>query len=416
MVQPRILADVDPRRICVIKPSAFGCVVQSLPLIGALRRRFPTAAISWVIRDDLLDLVSGHPELAECLVYERRGGPAAFLRLLRQLQSRKFDLVIDLQGLLRSGLMTLATRAAVRIGLETSREGASLACNVVIGATSRNVPAADRYWRVAEALGVGSGTRQSTLFVPHQVREWARSLLDGLPRPIIAVHAGAMWETKRCPPELFAAVLTRARAQFGGSVMLLGTADDAPAATRVLSLLHQRRTMLMPTRRSDGPHLSLARIDSADDCANLTGATTLKQLAALLSDVDVLLCNDSGPMHLAAALETPVVGLFTCTSPLLSGPQGRRHHLLSADVPCAASYYKSCPWRGGQHLRCHRELPVDHISHALDRILACPEQPRTVTSEDRLAAVAGTIESEAWDARDLCLPGHRVRSRDRRSR
>jgi ADP-heptose:LPS heptosyltransferase len=316
MAQPRILADVDPRRICVIKPSAFGCVVQSLPLIGALRRRFPAAAISWVIRDDLLELVSGHPELAECLVYERRGGPAAFLRLLRQLQSRKFDLAIDLQGLFRSGLMTLATRADVRIGLETAREGASLACNVVIDATGRKVPAADRYWRVADAFGVGPGTRQATIVVPQPCREWAQSLLDALPRPIIAVHAGAVWETKRCPPELFADVLTRARVQFGGSMILVGTADDAVAAARIQSLLRQHLRFLAPAICPHDSHAARYGYPG-DDLLDLTGATTLKQLAALLSGVDVLLGNDSGPMHLAAAVETPVVGLFTCTSPTI---------------------------------------------------------------------------------------------------
>ena len=405
MAQPRNLADVDPRRICVIKPSAFGCVVQSLPLIGALRRRFPAAAVSWVIRDDLLDLVSGHPELAECLVYERRGGPRAFLRLLRQLQSRKFDLAIDLQGLLRSGLMTLATRAPVRIGLETAREGASLACNVVIGESGRDVPAADRYWRVAEALGVGAGSRQTTLCVSHPDRAWAQALLDALPRPVIAVHAGAIWETKRCPPELFAAVLTRARARFGGSIILVGTAADAPAAARIQALLRHRRAVLTPARRQHCVHRSPGTADSSDDCTNLTGATTLKQLAALLSGVDVLLCNDSGPMHLAAAMETPVVGLFTCTSPGLSGPPGSEHALLTADVPCAGAYRKSCPWAGEQHLRCHRSIPVDAVFGAMTRTLERAAQrrstrPRSVTTPTVLSRIARRVQCIGRSDRD----------------
>jgi ADP-heptose:LPS heptosyltransferase len=386
MPQHRNLADLDPRRICVIKPSAFGCVVQSLPVIGALRRRFPGAAISWVIRDDLLDLVAGHPDLAECLVYERRGGPRAFLRLLRQLRSRNFDLAVDLQGLLRSGLMTFATRAAVRIGLQTAREGASVACNVVIDRTGRDVPAADRYWRIAEEFGVAAAARQATICVHHRDREWARSVLQVLPRPIIAVHAGAIWETKRCPPELFAAVLTRVRAQFGGAIILVGSVDDAPAANRVRSLLCQRRSLRTPTRRPNDRPFPPGR---SDDCVDLTGATTLKQLAAVLSGVDVLLCNDSGPMHLAAAMETPVVGLFTCTSPILSGPQGRQHQLLAADVPCAARYYKSCPWRGGKHLHCHRELPADRVCQSLGRVLQTADRDRTVTPKECRYATAG---------------------------
>jgi ADP-heptose:LPS heptosyltransferase len=224
-----------------------------------------------------------------------------------------------------------------------------------------------------------------------------------------------MWKTKRCPAELFADVLTRAHARSGGSIVFVGTAADAPAASGILSLLNQRRPMQTHGCRMPGLHRAPGLSGPADNDLNLTGATTLKQLAALLSGVDVLLCNDSGPMHLAAAMETPVVGLFTCTSPLLSGPPGSQHHLLAADVPCAAGYHKSCPWRGSSHLRCHREIPVDHISHALDRILKFPVQPRAATSECRLAAVAAT-ESGSPGLREPCFQGHRDVSRDRRRR
>jgi ADP-heptose:LPS heptosyltransferase len=379
MAQSPNLAAFDARRVCVIKPSAFGCVVQSLPLIGALRRRFPTAEISWVIRDDLLDLVSGHPDLAECLVFERHGGPRAWLGLLRQFRSRQFDLAIDLQGLLRSGLMTLATRAAVRIGLETAREGASLACNVVISGSGRNVPAADRYWRVAEALGVGAGSRSASVAVPRPDREWARLLLDALPRPVIAVHAGAMWTTKRCPPELFADTLRRAHAQFGGSNLLVGAAGDAPTATRIQTLLHAGRPVLTSAHR---PQRALDRAGTGKDCTSLTGATTLKQLAALLAGVDVLLCNDSGPMHLAAAMGTPVVGLFTCTSPKLSGPSGGEHAFVTADVPCAGAYRKSCPWQDERHLCCQRAIPADAVFRALSGALGRAAQRRSMSPRE----------------------------------
>src|SRR5205814_5942896 len=105
---------------------------------------------------------------------------------------------------------------------------------------------------------------------------------------------------------------------------------------------------------------------------NLAGKTTLKQLAALLGAADAVVSNDSGPMHLAAALGTPVVGIFTCTSPLLSGPNGAIHELVSTGVPCAASYHKTCPRWGQSHLGCLDELPVERVWNALVRIL----QPR----------------------------------------
>src|SRR5690606_22820661 len=105
------LHDCRPRRICILKPSALGDVVQSLPVLPALRARWPRAKITWIIRDDLSELVDGHPLIDQWLPYHRRGGARAFLHLLRQLRSCRFDLVIDLQGLLRTGVMALATGA-----------------------------------------------------------------------------------------------------------------------------------------------------------------------------------------------------------------------------------------------------------------------------------------------------------------
>ena len=103
---------------------------------------------------------------------------------------------------------------------------------------------------------------------------------------------------------------------------------------------------------------------------NLAGKTTLKQLAAVLDQSHVLLTNDSGPMQMAAALGTPVVGVFTCTSPEISGPPGDRHELVATGVSCAASYRKRCPYRGKKHLACMEELDVEarvgrlHAAHA----------------------------------------------------
>jgi ADP-heptose:LPS heptosyltransferase len=369
---PATFAHLDARRICIIKPSAFGNVVQSLPILGALRQRFPHASIAWVIRQDLVDLVAGHPELDEWLTFDRRGGIWSFLTLLRQLRARRFDLVIDLQGLVRTALMTLATQARVRIGLETGREGASLACNVMISRSGWDVPARDRYWRVAEDLGAGEAERRARIPVARSDHEWAASLVAPLPRPIIAVHPGAMWPTKRCPPDVFAAALHRAHQQFGGSTVIVGAGQDhGPVAV----LWKQ----LVSTDSNSGT-------PSAAAWLNVTGQTTPKQLAALLSRVDVLLCNDSGPMHLAAALSTPVVGLFTCTDPAVSGPGGAQNYLVSSTAPCAGSYRDKCPWQGAHHLRCHRELPLDRIHRALHAVLS----REWIENEKTGAALAGS--------------------------
>jgi heptosyltransferase-1 len=337
------LLDVDAQRICLIKPSALGDVVQTLPLLGMLRQRFPTAAVTWVIRRSLADLLTGHPDLTEIIPFHRHAGWRESVRFLRMLKHRRFDLVFDLQGLLRTGIMTFATGAAMRVGLESAREGAHLACNCVLPDSGRSVPAYFRYWRVAEALGAANHPRIA--FVPTTSAEtaWLADRLRLLPRPILAMHPGAGWPTKRWPAEKFVEIARR----FNGSVVVVGSANEHILASRIVA----------------------ATASQKKPALNLAGKTTLKQLAALLGAADAVVSNDSGPMHLAAALGTPVVGIFTCTSPLLSGPDGAIHELVSTGVPCAASYHKSCPRWGQAHLGCLDELPIERVWNALVRIL-----------------------------------------------
>jgi lipopolysaccharide heptosyltransferase II len=336
------LASITARRICIIKPSALGDVVQSLPLVPILRRRFPDATIDWVINDSLAGLLEGHPRLARVIPFNRRGTPWDFAVLLRTLRGRNFDLVLDLQGLFRSAVMTLATGARRRVGLETAREGAGWACRYSVPGTAWDVPAHERYSRIAAALGVEGPQSDSGLFIPAAARGWARETLKSLPRPILAIHAGAGWETKRWPVEKFAQVAAR----FPGSIVAVGSRDEMVLTAPIVAAAAGAGTMTL----------------------DLAGVTSLPRLAAVLEYADVVLSNDSGPLHLASAAGTPVVGIFTCTSPIISGPAGSGHELVATTVPCAASYCKQCPRPGNDQLACLKEISVSRVEHALDQI------------------------------------------------
>ena len=344
------LLTIDARRVCLIKPSALGDVVQTLPLVPILRERFPRARLAWVVNRPLADLLDGVPGLDEVIPVDRRGSIWSWLRLLGDLRRRRFDLVFDLQGLLRTGIMTAATGATLRVGLESAREGAGLACHVTLPDTSRLVPAHLRYWRVAEALGLGDRRRDAAVPVRVEDHRWAAEQFRDVRRPWLAVHPGARWKTKVWPVEKFAAIAARAFRQFGFSTAIVGGPDERLAAARLEHLLR--------------------RFVPAAHVLNLAGGTTLKQLAAVLTASDLMLSNDSGPMHLAAAVGTPVVGIFTCTSPVRSGPPGARHALVSADLPCAGSYRKRCPHRGRKHLACMEELSIERVWQALARLAA----------------------------------------------
>jgi lipopolysaccharide heptosyltransferase II len=350
---PADLCRLNPKRICLIKPSALGDVVQTLPLLPVLKQRFPDASISWVVNRELRDLVDGHPDLSESIPFERQGRWSGWLKLLGELASRRFDLTIDLQGLLRTGVMTLATRAAVRVGLETAREGSAYSLNCVIPKTPRQMAAHARYWRLAEVLGLGDFPRDTLIVTSPADEAWAAKQLGRLPRPVFAVHPGARWVTKRWPVPKFANLLTRAVQSWSGTVLILGSKGE-----------------LSDARQLEHELIARSRLNATISIVNLAGQSTLKQLTALLKRVDFAISNDSGPMHLAAGLGIPTLGLFTCTSATRSGPPGDCHELVSTTVSCAAGYHKTCPMNGEHHLSCHAELNVERAWLALQRLVS----------------------------------------------
>lgn len=336
------LADIEVERICLIKPSALGDVIQTLPVLSALRTRFPNAQIAWVVNRSYADLLAGHPHLNELIPFDRgrdqpwgRAARRSFGELCESLRERRFDLVCDLQGLLRSGLMARATRAPRRVGLGDAREAARFFFTDVVEVPAEDLSAVDRYWLLVEAFGVGSTAKQFLIAVEPAIRAWAEELAPARSELSIAIHAGARWMTKRWPIENFIEIARRLDREFDVRFVLLGSSDETAAACKLESALPGR-------------------------CLNLVGQTSLKQLAAILGRMDLLLTNDSGPMHLAAAVGTGVAALFTCTSPVRARAYGPGHVILATNVWCAASYLKKC-----SRMECMTELTADRVWPAI---------------------------------------------------
>jgi lipopolysaccharide heptosyltransferase I len=335
------------RRIVLIKPSALGDIIQTLPVLTAVRRHYPRAHVAWLVNRTYEPLLRGHPDLDEVLPFDRgatRHGlwraAQSYVRFLREFRARGFDLVIDLQGLLRSGLFTAASGARRRVGLSSAREGAAwFYTDVVPVADFGTLHAVDRYWLVARALGAGTGPIEFRLPIGEAERQWARQALGDCPRPWLAFGVGSRWVTKRWPPGHFAALARQAQARFGGTVVFVGGSDEAELA------------------RLTGGQL-------AGPWRNLSGQTTLPQLAALLARADVMVANDTGPLHLAAALGRPVVAPYTCTKVALNGPFGQAPRAVETRVPCAASYVKKC-----SRLDCMAELTPERLWPILESVL-----------------------------------------------
>ncbi len=341
------LCDLAPQRIALIKPSALGDIIQSLPVLTALRRRYPTAHIAWVVNRSYAELLRGHPDLDAILPFDRGASKSGLFtavrnygRFFQAFRQQRFDLAIDLQGLFRSGLMTACSGAARRVGLSSAREGASAFYTDVIPVPDFHaLHAVDRYWLVADAFGVGHLPKSFRVPLPEADRRWAAALLGACPRPWMALGVGSRWRTKRWPPEHFAALARQAQGYAGGTVVFVGGRDETPLARATAERL-------------------------TGEVCDLTGRTTLPQLAALLASVDVMVANDTGPLHLAAALGRPVVAPYTCTKVLLNGPYGAAAGAVEARVWCQGSYRKRCG-----RLECMAELTPDRLWPVLEGIL-----------------------------------------------
>lgn len=341
-----------PRRIAVIKPSALGDIAHSVPVASALRELFPETHISWVANRAYVPLLSGHPHLNAVIPFDRAAlsaGPlpaAAYaIDFANDLRRRRFDLVIDLQGLLRTGLMAAATAAPVRIGFENAREGSRhfYTHRLEIPDADR-VHAIDRYWRVVEALGGGHLTKQFILPVRDHELAAVDAELAPFPRPWVAVAAGARWLTKRWPVGAFADVCNRAFHHTGGTLVLVGAGDDTGLSADLAG-------------RLVGPQF------------DYTGKTGIAKMVAVLSRMDAMLSNDTGPLHVAAALGVPCVAPYICTSPTKHGPypaRGQLTHGIAADAPCAGSYERTCP----HEPPCVTRLTPDELWPALAEVLA----------------------------------------------
>lgn len=332
------LDNLNPRSILVVKPSALGDICHSLPVLDFLHAKFPQARITWVVVKPFAPLLEKHPAIHDLVLFERSAGKkglgalvSSTMSLVRELRSVRADLAIDLQGLLRSALMTRASGAPVRIGLGDSREGSRWNYTHRVTIPANAVHAVDRYWQMARALGAPEACGPMNLPIPAEDRDQAQKLLAHLPRPWVILGPGSRWLTKRWLPAHFAEIGKRLQEKTKASIILVGSPDEAQLSAEVNQTLHGQ-------------------------ALDLTGKTTIGVLAGLLSLADLVVANDTGPLHLAVAAGAKVVSPFTCTSVAKTGPYGQLNHAVATTVDCRESFLREC-----SSMKCMDELVPDRI-------------------------------------------------------
>jgi heptosyltransferase-1 len=338
------LSDEHPR-ILIVKLSSFGDVLHALPTLEALRALYPTGHLTWLVEAAYAPLLEGHPALDEVWpaprlrpaeVY-RGGNPVLLGGLLRRLRKNYFDVVIDLQGLLKSAIWMYLARSPRKLGYDRTREGSYRVLSDRVPPFDREAHAVRRYLNLAHHLGAPVTPPRFRLGLG---AEGDISHLLPQSRPgLVVLHPGARWPSKLWPAAAWARLGDWLSLEHRLQVAITGSPADQGLAEAIL------RQMRRPA-------------------LHLTGRTSLPELAALLRRARLAVTTDTGAMHLAAALGTKVTALFGPTAPWRTGPFGEGHEIVRLALDCSPCFQRRCA-----NPRCLADLTPEMVQAACGKIL-----------------------------------------------
>jgi heptosyltransferase I len=293
-------------RVCIVMMSAVGDAVHVLPVINALKRHRPAARITWVLQPGPATLVRGHPAIDDIVLFDRAKGWQAFADVRRALAGRRFDVVLNLQVYFKAGLVTSFTRAPVKLGFDRAR---ARDFNWLF--TNRKIPphavgqhVQDQYFEFLAALGVPHEPVVWNLGPWEHERAWQRDFFASIDRPAAAIVVATSKPQKDWLPERWAEVVDALYADYGLQPVLVG--GRSPRELYAESVI-------------------MARARHAPRSALGSG---LRNLVGILDGAALVLAPDTGPLHMAVALDRPVISLIGYTNPKRTGPYRRFHDLI----------------------------------------------------------------------------------------
>ena len=343
-------------KILILKPSSLGDVIHALPVLRLLKLHFPTSEIFWWIDSSLAPLIADDPDLTGIIRFERQrwGKPRHWPEMLRSihgLRANQFDLVIDLQSLLRSAAFAWLARGKFLAGLDDPREGANAFYDLAVPRKNFQTHAVDWYLSVLPPLGVP--VHKNFAWLPERKpiaadvnQKWfsENSKLKTQNSKLILLQPGARWENKRWPAEHFATLVHALGKKIPTArFAVLGGKDDSP----------------------HGEKISAA---APEKVLNLCGVTSLPEMIELVRRCDLLVTNDTGPMHVAAALGRPLLALFGPTAAERTGPHGQLPNVLRVPLPCAPCMKSICHFEKPQE--CLRALSPDLVLRRVQAIFS----------------------------------------------
>ncbi len=313
-------------RILVVKQSSLGDLFHALPAVHALKRHYQ-APVDWVVNDEYVPLVQCFTDVDRIIPFPRRTPFRRAGGFLAELRRERYDLGVDLQGLLKSAAVLRLARVERRVGPSNVREGAGLLYTEHASGLAGVRHAVEVALDVPRHLGIDGGDVRFPVAFP-------KVEID-TPRPRVAFVPCSRWEAKNWAPERFAELGRHLQDEFGATIFLCGGAKDHATCDRIADALDD------------------------DRCSNLAGSTGLIELGGLLAEMDLVVTVDSGPMHMASALGVPVLAIFGATDPRRTGPFGPQHRVAMApDLAEAPDLARS--FKKSRH-RAAWDLPVGSV-------------------------------------------------------
>jgi lipopolysaccharide heptosyltransferase I len=350
-VLPSACADM---RYLIVKPSSLGDILHAMPAVSALAKAQPDVSVDWVVKPPFAELPPYLPCVRRVIpFYDKKiRKPLHFLpevfRLRSDLRRDAYDAVIDLQGLVRSAFIGSLSGCRVRAGFASPREHFSTHFYTrLLKGREKSAHAVD----VNNALMrdfLGREDLDFSLELPvnertaGRARETVAEAFGGvLPERFAVVAPGARWETKKWPADFFCAVIASlSRREPGLKFLLAGTRDEAEDAESILA-------------KSNGLPV-----------ASICGKTSVGELLETVRLSSLMICNDSGPMHIAAALGVPVVAMFGPTDPVLTGPYCEKKSVFIPEIACNRCFLRYC-----KDSRCHASIDPEAVAGASCNLL-----------------------------------------------
>jgi heptosyltransferase-2 len=344
------------KKILIRGVNWIGDAVLTLPAIRAVRRAYPDAHISLLVKPWVSEIFHNNPDINEIILYdENLIGISGKLKLAHILRQKKFDTAILLQNAFDAALIAWLSGIPERIGYNRDFRGFLLTGGIPLKKDILSMHQVHYYLNLVRAAAGKAEETPPFIFLTDEERRWARDIIKSkfqIPNSkiLVGINPGATYgSAKRWQPEKFAELIIRTIRELNGRAIIFGSQSETGIADEIVA--------------SAG---AIHELPLQSYILNMAGKTTLRQLAALIAECDALITNDSGPMHIASALFVPVVAIFGSTDKAATGPFGKGHRIVTRNLPCSPCMQRECP---EGHLRCMSEVSAGEVFDALREVL-----------------------------------------------